>query len=158
MRALVFAASRVFGESAEGYRWAQDQISLLLLGRYELILTAGTPGPEVWMEAAALRWGIPVVVFHADGRRTDSRGKGPTRWAPENTKSSSRQRDEAVVQAALKAMRAGWDIATVGLLDAGAERSGTAYRLDLIEGAGLSVYRKVWGATTTEEAAPVAAE
>lgn len=103
MKALLFGASRVFGESAEGYRWAQDQIARLMLGRYELLLTSATPGPEVWAEATALRWGLPVIVFHADGRRTDSRGKGPARWAPENIKASSRQRDEAIAQATAKA-------------------------------------------------------
>lgn len=159
MRVLLFAASRVFGESAEGYRWAQDQISLLLLGRYELILTAGTPGPEVWMEAAALRWGIPTVVFHADGRRTDSRGRGPSRWCPKHLKASARLRDDAIAQAAIKATRAGVGLTCVGLLDAESERSGTAYRLGLLEGAGLPVHRLLWApATTTEEAAPVAAE
>lgn len=160
MKILLFAASRIFGESADGYRWAQDQIARLLLGRYELILTSGTPGPEVWMEAAALRWGLPVVVFHADGRRTDSRGKGPTRWAPEHTKTSSRQRDEALAQAAVKAVKAGWSLTTVGLLDAGAERPGTAYRLGLLEEAGLNVHKIFWGQTPAnhEEAAPVAAE
>ena len=162
MRALLFGASRVFGESAEGYRWALDQIAHLLLGRYELLLTAGTPGPEIWAEASALRWGIPVIVFHADGRRTDSRGKGPARWAPESIKASSRQRDEALAQAAAKAVRAGWSLTTVGLLDATeGVRSGTGYRLGLLEEAGLITHKIFWGqtpATHHEEAAPVAAE
>lgn len=150
MKALLFGASRVFGESAEGYRWAQDQIARLMLGRYELLLTSATPGPEVWAEATALRWGLPVIVFHADGRRTDSRGKGPARWAPENIKASSRQRDEALAQAAAKAVRAGWSLTIVGLLDATeGVRSGTGYRFGLLEEAGLQTHKIFWGQQVT---------
>lgn len=62
---------------------------------------------------------------------------------------------EPLAQAATKAVRAGWSLTSVGLLDAGAERPGTAYRLGLLEEAGLHIHKIFWGQTPAnhEEAA-----
>ncbi len=154
MKALLFGASRSIGDTAQGYAWGRDQVLSLLLARYDLVLTSGARGPEVWMEHEALCWGVPTVVFHADGRRVDSRGKGPSRWISENLKATSRLRDEALAVAASKAVQAGWSVTCVGLLDAGAEseRSGTAHRLRVLEARGLTTHKIFWGH------APVAAE
>lgn len=162
-RILALSASRSLSESALAWAWAHDHMTSLLLGlqRGDVLLTAGTAGLEVAAEVLAHRLGHPTVVFHADGRRDDSRKPAPGRWLGESLKASSRQRDEAIAQACAKAQAKGWNVRCVGFLDAAAgERSGTAYRLGLLESAGLPVRRMVWSAavTTTEEAAPVAAE
>lgn len=160
MKALLFSASRSIGDTAQGYAWGRDQVLSLLLARYDLVLTSGVRGPEVWMEREAFLWGCHVVVFHADGRRVDSRGKGPTRWLSENlTPTGTRLRDEALATAATRAVQAGWSVTCVGLLDAGAEseRSGTAHRLRVLESRGLPTHRIFWGQAPSE-AAPVAAE
>jgi hypothetical protein len=154
VKALLFGASRSIGDTAQGYAWGRDQVLSLLLARYDLVLTSGVRGPEVWMEREAFLWGCHVVVFHSDGRRVDSRGKGPSRWLPDTlTPTGTRLRDEALATAASKAVQAGWSVTCVGLLDASdGERSGTAYRLGLLEARGLTTHRIFWGQ------APVAAE
>ena len=153
MKALLFGASRSIGDTAQGYAWGRDQVLSLLLARYDLVLTSGARGPEVWMEREAFLWGVPVVVFHSDGRRVDSRGKGPGRWISENLKATTRGRDEALAVAASKAVQAGRSVTCVGLLDVSdGERSGTAYRLGLLEARGLTTHKIFWGQ------APVAAE
>jgi hypothetical protein len=151
---------RSLGDRAESYSWAHERVLHLLLGaRDTVLLTGGTPGPEVWGEASALHLGIPVVVYRADGTRTDSR-RGPGRWCSENLKATSRTRDEAMVAAAVRAQRAGWNVYAVAFFEAAtAAKSGTAHRARLAEEAGLRVRKFHWEPTpVATEAAPVAAE
>lgn len=153
---LVLAGMRSLGESAASFSWAHERILYLLLGaRDTTLLTGGTPGPEVWGEAAALRLGVPVVVYRADGTRTDSR-KGADRWCSEHVKATSRSRDEAIVAAAVRAQLCGWTVYLAAFFDAAtAAKSGTAHRVRLAEEAGLRIHPFTWGQapTAAEDAA-----
>lgn len=157
---ILLAGMRSLGDSAAAYSWAHERVLHLLLGaRDTVLLTGGTPGPEVWGEAAAIRLGIPVVVYRADGTSADSR-KGPGRWCSENLKATSRTRDEAIVAAAVRAQRAGRTVYLAAFFEAAtAAKSGTAHRTRLAEEAGLRVHKFSWEpAPVATEAAPVAAE
>lgn len=165
---LVLAGMRSLGESAEAYGWAFDHIQHLLLPHAggcghlgATLVVGGVPGPEVWAAVHAVRFGLRVVTYLADGTRTDSHGP-PGRWLHEQLKGSSRERDQQIAQDLSLRARSGRRVQVFGLLDATPEakaaKSGTAYRLACAESAGLTVHRFFWGQAPAQEAAPAAAE
>lgn len=113
-----------------------------------VLITAGSPGPEVHAEMLAITFGVSAVAYLPSGvRRFDGRAGG--RWTDERLSSGGAavvRRDQALIRRAEEARADGHTVEVLSFLEAGASsRSSSLTRTRLAEEAGLPVRRMVWG-------------
>lgn len=110
-----------------------------------LLVTAGSPGPEVHAEMVAMAFGVTAVAYLPSGvRRVDGRPRG--RWTDAALPSGAAavvRRDAALIARAEQAIAEGWSVTCVAFLQPGANaRSSSLTRVRLATEAGIPVW---WG-------------
>ena len=104
-------------------------------------LSSDEPGPHSWACEAAEGYGLRWVVYLRDGRRLDSNDEGASerRWAPGVATASEHGR--ALIEAASKSQRAGWQVQVVLAALPGREPGQASQTAALARQAGLTPVR-----------------
>lgn len=116
--------------------------SLLPVGAraWDVVLTGGCPSsPDQWAREVAQRAKIPWVEYCINGLRFGSDGKRSVWWKekPGQTKPHPHERNQAMVDLALKQQKAGWSVRVFGLIAPWSETKGTVVTLQKARAAGL---------------------
>lgn len=133
------------------------QTELLRLRRLDgVVITAGSPGPEVAAEVIAEALGVSSVAYLPDGsRRLDTWPRG--RWTERALSAGGAavaRRDQALMDRAVEVRDAGGSVEALAFLVAGASsRSSSLTRTRLAREAGIPVREWTWGAEVSAEAA-----
>jgi hypothetical protein len=148
---LVFGAQEL-GRDPLSLAWVDCRLQTELLAlrrRGGVLISAGSPGPEVLAEMIAVTLGVSVVAYLPSGeRRVD--GHVRTRWT-ERTLSAGgaavARRDQALMERAVEVRDGGGAVEVLSFLVAGASsRSSSLTRTRLAEAAGIPVRVWTWGA------------
>lgn len=151
-RLVLIVAAQDLGTHPGVYAWIDCYLQALMqeLSRdpTAIVVTGGSPGPEVWAEALAETFGVRSVAYLPDGTRRE-RCKKAGRWTPDAQPSGGAavvHRDRALFERAQRADDAGDQVEVHAFLVAGASiRSSSQARTRAAEAAGLHVRRHTWG-------------
>lgn len=141
---------------------AMARIDLRLRRLDGVVITAGSPGPEVTAEVIAGALGVSSVAYLPDGsRRLDTWPRG--RWTDRTLSAGGAavaRRDAALMEHAVEVRDGGGAVEVLAFLVAGASsRSSSLTRTRLAREAGIPVREWTWGeAAVLVAASPEAAE
>ncbi len=149
-RLLLVTGSRVLDNSDTPREWGKQVLrnAISRLDSGDVILSGGARGPDTWAVEEAARRGVRRVELKLNGVRYEN-GEPTKLWCREDPKKKDPskfplERNEALIDTALAAMKAGWQARVLALVSSASSTHGTAFTVSLAEAKGLTVTQRTF--------------